>query len=992
MPIPGAKLPLTPEDAQRLGDFIGSTTIDLQAEHDPIVNKQVHWWKTYEGKPRTERRTFPWDGAPLSRDTEVLAKQGWTRVDELRIGDVVLTRHDRNGRLGWQPVLATPSVWADYLLHFKSKSVDQLVTSEHQMVVENQKGEVCRLPASKLWDTTGLRIPLTGWYEGEKPAELFGLPAGDVMELIGWYLAEGWCNKQQGRPVGSVFLSQSQTANPKKCERIERLLARLGISWARHRLPSVGYTLRVRSMPDELAKLLREQGRQEARFIPSWVFDLDPSLLWRMIDGLFFGDGSVIDRPDRNFDSFPYTTISKKLADGIQIVAALIGMRSVVKVRAGHGGNFGPARHVQYSLCLLHKKRAKVDAAKHQLTPYGDYAFCVTVKNHAICVRRNGIPSWTGNSNVVLPLAKTWGSAIIARHSGRLFASPDFWSGSTQNEKMREVVDAWIPYQNWAARGNVFEMFMPTADVLGELVAMGSGFYALSWSEQVALRYTPASVRDSKKVGPPVKMFSHRGPLLEHVPRADLLWIPGRSTMDSEIVVRRKLMTRAELIAFGREAGLDEAVLDKMLQSPDEQGSDESSKRAGFAGSIKMYDIRQAWVDYPLIQSGKLEAIIPLDEASTERPPVPIVVTFQMGTKLVANAITHPYFFSHKPFYDAHFDKRAGRADSQGVAEMADHIQRGATTMMNQAIDAVTLANSVNFVTTDRRLIDFKFSPSRPILVDNIQSVLFPTLSKQIVPDLALINALIATGERLFSVGDPALGRETRLGGHPSPATSTLAMLDQLAINVAVSLRYLRQRLSKVGEDVATLFQQFEADVEDGRVEAAVGYRDAAIIKQLVLPLDQPISGNMRFDVNALSEAASPEHERSKVVLEDQMLTNYYSQLLGAAQILQTPVGQSPMVREIVMLAIKGKTETMKRFLATTNFDNVEDVILQLGQSRGASQQLLEQALGALQQRGAGPGATTLPLAGMGLGTNGAPGADGDATGNAGAAPFGAGG
>jgi hypothetical protein len=229
---------------------------------------------------------------------------------------------------------------------------------------------------------------------------------------------------------------------------------------------------------------------------------------------------------------------------------------------------------------------------------------------------------------------------------------------------------------------------------------------------------------------------------------------------------------------------------------------------------------------------------------------------------------------------------------------------------------------------------------------------------------LTLINAVIAAGERLFSVGDPALGRETRLGGHPSPATSTLAMLEQLAINVSVSLRFMRHRLSQIGEDIATLFQQYETD-DDGRITAAVGFADAEVIKNLVLPMDQPFSGNVHFDVSALSEATSPEAERAKVVLEDQMLTNYYAHLLGAAQILQTPAGQDPFVQEIVRTAIRGKTLTMQRFLATTNYDNVKEVLIELEQNRGAQLELLQRALTALGPVASG-GAGPVPAPGLG--------------------------
>ena len=573
---------------------------------------------------------------------------------------------------------------------------------------------------------------------------------------------------------------------------------------------------------------------------------------------------------------------------------------------------------------------------------------------------------WHRASNVVMPLCRTWGGTIIARHFARLTSLPEFWTASTENEQWRDILSVWMPYQNWAARGNVFDMFITIWDVLNEMIPIGSSHFALSWTERKVLRYTPTAANTGK----PALMVAHRGPKLEHVPREDLLLIPGRSAMDSEIVVRRRWMTRSELLLFAMEAGLDDATVDEVLKAPDDTGARaERDRAAGYSGSVPMWDIREGWVDYPLIaKSPGMSRVIPPEKADTSHPPVPILVTFHRGSGKVLRAMTHPYFFPHKPFYDVHFDKRAGRADSLGVAQMGEHLQRAASTMFNQAIDAVTLANSIKIVTTDKRLADFRFAPNRPIIEQAPNSIRELSLSKQVVPDLALINAVIAAGERVFSVGDPALGRETRLGGHPSPATSTLAMLEQLAINVSVSLRFMRHRLGQIGEDIATLFQQYETD-DDGRVTAAVGFQDAKIIKELVLPMDEPFAGNVHFDVSALSEVQSPEAERAKVVLEDQMLTNYYSQLLGAAQILQTPAAQDPFVREIVMTAIRGKTLTMQRFLATTNYDNVQEVLVQLENSRGAQLELLQRTIGQLGGAGGpGVGQGTVPVPGMGPG------------------------
>lgn len=586
---------------------------------------------------------------------------------------------------------------------------------------------------------------------------------------------------------------------------------------------------------------------------------------------------------------------------------------------------------------------------------------------------------WDGASNVVVPVARTWGGTIIARHFARLTASRDFWIASTENEQWKDPIDEWLRYLNWAARGNVFDMFMGLWDWLAEMVPIGSSHLALSWVERPQMRYTPRSA----KAGNPIEQVVYRGPLVEQVSRQDMLVIPGSSPLTSEVVCRRRWMTRSELLMFAKAAELDEDTLDEILKAPD--GDTNSSRkradaRSGYAGSptnVPLWDIREVWIDYPLLKgSAGEESVISMEHADTSRPLVPIVVHLHRGTGKVARVATHPYYFPHKPFYDAHFDKRPGRQDSNGVAAAADHLQRAITTMLNQSIDAITLANSMKIATTDKRLVNMRFSPGVPLLVDDINAIKELAVSKQVTPDLAMMNFVIATGERLFSTGDPALGRETRMGGHPAPATSTLALLEQLSINVSVSLRFIRHRLSKMGEDISTLFQQFETIDEGGsmgRIEAALGAHDAGIVKNLVLPLDEPISGNVHFDVHALSEVSSPEAERQKLVLEDQMLTNYYAQLLGAAQILQTPMGQNPMIADIVKHAMHGKTLSMKRFLSTTGFEVPEEVLLDLGRpdNTAALRELIERSGAALGQLGGG--AASVPIPGMEAGAGGLP-------------------
>jgi hypothetical protein len=580
---------------------------------------------------------------------------------------------------------------------------------------------------------------------------------------------------------------------------------------------------------------------------------------------------------------------------------------------------------------------------------------------------------WDNASNIVVPIIRTASDALASKYVQQVLSPRHTWVASTNNEQWRDKLPAWLDYQNWAADGNVFDIFEPSWSCISEMVPLGTGYLQLGWAKKIVTRYVPGKANR----GAPVQVEISRGPTVEHVPGDMLMHIPGYTIQESPVVIRQRWLSRTEMIQFASSADWDPETVDYVLDHPDDRPSQasilgpEGNVRAGYGANapIDQYDIRELWVDWPTLRgSGVDPKVLHFDEVSADRPPCPVVLTIHPATGKLLRAIAHPYFFSHWPFYDLHYRKSAGRGDSDGVALMLEHIQAGVTTMTNQSVDALTLANSVNFATTDRDLYNQRFAPNRPMFVREKEGIIPLNLSKQVVPDLQMMNFLIGQGERLTSVSDPALGHETKMGGRPSPATSTLLMLQQLEQNSTPTIRLMRNRFSQIGEDIATLFQQFETD-EDGRIGNALGEHDAQIVKELFLPMDSPVSGNVFFDMAALSETTNPDKERSTAVLVDQALTGYYSQLLQLAQIQMNPQLQSPMIQEVAFKAMLAKTESMKRILASSDIDDVESYVIEMqdrqqqGMGIGGQpqQQLLAQIQQQLEQRlrsgGAAPGA-----------------------------------
>lgn len=361
-------------------------------------------------------KTWPWKGC-LSRDTEILTDAGWKRIDVVNETDRVLTRRDEDGRLEWNRVEATVQQEATHLLHFKSKSIDLLVTPNHMMVTKRPCGETVRKRADEVWETTKWKIPLVCEAEDGSEGELFGKPAGDVAEFFGWFLSEGWIQK-------SVLISQSRTANPGKCLRIEGLLGRLGFGWS---YSGSAYIVHIGDMPGHLVDLLREQGKCDEKHVPRFFMAQPAIVIRRLLEALVDGDGHVLRRSGKKDVTYLYTT-SRQLADDTQELSQLAGAKATISIREPGGvssikGRPIVAQRRGYVVCIGSKTWAKLDGAKRGIVPYNDTSYCVTVKNHSIYVRRNGKAAWVGNSaNPNIPITIENISRLSLRTFGEIFA------------------------------------------------------------------------------------------------------------------------------------------------------------------------------------------------------------------------------------------------------------------------------------------------------------------------------------------------------------------------------------------------------------------------------------------------------------------------------------------------------------------------------------------------------------------------------------------
>jgi hypothetical protein len=557
-----------------------------------------------------------------------------------------------------------------------------------------------------------------------------------------------------------------------------------------------------------------------------------------------------------------------------------------------------------------------------------------------------------GASNIVVPLIQIMADTFVNRAYASIFGQRErVWSLSTEREDLDRQVKDVARWLNWAANDNDFSIRLPAYDQMLEMAVIGSSVIGLNWRTDVRWAY----VGTGKKLRAQQVRYA-RGAHPEHIPREQILWDTNFLIQDAPMVVRefRLQWTQLRNLAALNEAYDKEAV--ELIQGHGgprgpsqrirEAKEREDGRQPSVMGADTEHDIREIHLDWPMLDQLGFESDV-APKPGKERmktPSPPIVVTLDRNSQRVLKVIAEPYFFPFKPFFDIFYRKRSGRGHSAGMAKKLEHLQRSMTTSLNQAHDARTRANAVWAKTKRRDMLNRPIDPSTMIYDPDMKSVEAFSLGPQSTfDDMRILTAVNTMAERLTGMSDPAMGRETRQGGHPSPATSTLALLDQSEIMQGTTRELIRSQYSRLGEAIASLYQQFETN-DDGKLQRLLGEGDAKNVEEFLFPTD-PVSGSLMFDVTAMSSHNTPKAEMEKSILISQMNSNYWLMLIKGVQFLENPqVG--PMVKEAIIGAIRASTKSHLRFLESGDIDDLERYVFSLAENERSGADDLREAAG----------------------------------------------
>jgi len=593
-------------------------------------------------------------------------------------------------------------------------------------------------------------------------------------------------------------------------------------------------------------------------------------------------------------------------------------------------------------------------------------------------------------SNIVVPLAKMMVDSRVASIWNAIHgAGRNVWNSTTQDTDQEDGSKQVANLINWQADGNDFDFGPASYDWIHDFHVNGSGVLAANWRE--ARQHVFMKRRGGGVGAVPISWGS--GPVLEPVPRHQILWDTSYPTIsEAPAVVRQFDKTWVELANLSANSdGWVKGAVEKVRNHPGfsgpriiEKTQDDMDYRGKTPSAYEKHDVREVTLSWPNITAAGIngrDLMLP-GNMKADTPIVDFVVTIHRTTGQILRLQSQPYFMADKPFFDGFFHKRPGRGHSVGMVKILEPLQLALTVVLNQGIDAQTRANSFFGKTNIKQLVDQPIDMAKWVFDPSMKGVEPLQMPGSSFMNLQLMQMIQATAERLSGQSDPAFGRETRLGGHSAPATTTLALLERGNTLAAPDRGLITRTLSRAGECIALLNQQFE-DPGGAKLRQVLGEKDAAVAARALWPEDDSPM-NFRFNIKGLSRSDNPDAELQKAIQVSQLSGNYWSQILklteAISQTLQMAPELAPINVEAYTQAVKGFTQQHKRALDAADIDDTENFLLTVNEEGSPLQELLADFADRARQ-GAGDGGGNGQPGGMapngGVPPDGAPGIPG---------------
>ncbi len=354
------------------------------------------------------------DFACYSSDTRVLTDEGFKHHWEVN-GGKILCFNPQTNLLQYQKPnkLYEYDIEDEDIIHFQGKTQDFLITPKHNMYVGTEKNNFNIKKAYDIenysqivvknsadWKGKSIKtitIPSVkrgqGWNDEVKSLKL---NADDMLEFIGYYIADGGLSVKDGKEHKQYSLKFTLKKKEKK-EKIISCINRIGFKYNSYENKKKPGTLQLYIDGKQVWNYLYKTfgGYSYEKHIPRRFLNLSRRQLQILFDALMLCDGSIDKRENRNF--MLYATVSNQLAEDVQELALKLGYST--KVVDSKSSSFQlKAKEIRNCKNVLISKNINKYINNINREKYSGKIYCFSTDAGFYVTERNGCIAIQGNT------------------------------------------------------------------------------------------------------------------------------------------------------------------------------------------------------------------------------------------------------------------------------------------------------------------------------------------------------------------------------------------------------------------------------------------------------------------------------------------------------------------------------------------------------------------------------------------------------------------
>lgn len=271
-------------------------------------------------------------GSPcFPKGTLVLTVKGYTEIENIQVGDVVLTHKGR-----WKKVTAVGSKQASTVI-LRGNHYGLECTPNHPIYSTDTEKENKRLSdkrdwtaaenmLGKLWavprkiEYLPIESPHTSWRRNQKPMPEMN---ADFFYFLGRWLGDGWVRDGQrskrpkGQRFGQIVICDSLDKESELRTAVEKVTDK-------YHTEIKDNVIKFKFCGQVFTNWLTDNFGKYARnkYLPSWVYGLGNEYRAALLKGMLDSDGNRV--KDKEY-LWRITTVSKKLAEGLRLLCELQG-------------------------------------------------------------------------------------------------------------------------------------------------------------------------------------------------------------------------------------------------------------------------------------------------------------------------------------------------------------------------------------------------------------------------------------------------------------------------------------------------------------------------------------------------------------------------------------------------------------------------------------------------------------------------------------------